>query len=135
MTIQERINNDLKEAIKNRDEQKKNFLRVVIAEFSRIKADDGSKNHSDEVITKELRKLEETAKLMNNDYELSVLSEYLPKRLSEDETRIIVNNIISANNITSMKEVGKFMGILKLYPEAKLVDNTTVMKLFKEKIG
>lgn len=135
MTIQERINDDLKEAIKNRDEQKKNFLRVVIAEFSRIKADDGSKNHSDEVITKELRKLEETAKFMGNEYELSVLSNYLPKRLTDDETKIIVDNIISANNITSMKEVGKFMGILKLYPEAKLVDNAIVMKFFKEKIS
>lgn len=132
MTIQEQINEDLKEAIKTRDEQKKNYLRVVIAEFSRIKSVDGSKNHSNDVITKELRKLEETAKLMKNEYELEVLSDYLPKKLSEDETRIIVTNIISANNITSAREVGKVMGILKLYPEAKLIDNTFVVKIIKE---
>lgn len=135
MTLQERINDDLGKAMRSFDPKLKDYLRVIIAEFSRIKAVDGSKNHSDEVILKELRKLEESAKIMSNEYELGVLSKYLPKKITEDETRIIVESIVHANNITSMKEVGKFMGILKLNPDASLFDNTIVMKIFKETIS
>ena len=129
MTIQEQINEDLKQAILSRDEDKKSYLRVVISEFNRV-----GKTLSDDVVTKELRRLEESAKIMNNDYEIGVLSKYLPNKLSEDETRIIVENIIHANNIESMKEVGKFMGILKLDSKSKLMDNNLVMKIFKETI-
>jgi len=135
MTIQEQISEDLKTAMKTRDRELTSYLRVVIAEFSRIKTDDGSKEYSDEVIIKELRKLEENAKEMDNQFEVNALSKYLPKKLSRDEINIIVRNIVSANNITSMKEMGKFMGILKLYPEASLIDNTIATTIFKEAIS
>jgi len=105
---------------------------VVIGEFSRIKADDGSKNHSDEVITKELRKLEENAKLMGNEYEQEVLSKYLPKKYNEEQITAIVLGIINLNNITSIKEMGKVMGLLKQDPKSVLIDNAIASKIIKE---
>jgi uncharacterized protein YqeY len=132
MTIQEQINEDLKEAIKNRDEEKKSYLRVVIGEFSRIKAADGSKNHSDEVITKELRKLEENAKLMGNEYEQEVLSKYLPQKYNEEQITAIVLGIINLNKITSIKEMGKVMGLLKQDPKSSLIDNAIASRIIKE---
>jgi uncharacterized protein YqeY len=132
MSIQEQISEDLKTAMKSRDKELTSYLRVVIAEFSRIKADDGSKIHSDEVITKELRRLEENAKEMGNDYEVNVLSKYLPKKLSEEQIRAIVVGIINLNNITSIKEIGKIMGLLKQDPKSSLIDNTIASRIIRE---
>ena len=127
MSLQETINKDLKEAMISKDTNRRDYLRVIISEFNRI-----GKELSDEVVKKELSKLRENAKIMNNEYELKVLRGYIPDKLSEDETRIIVTNIIKANNIESMKEMGKFMGILKLYPEASLIDNAIASRIVKE---
>ena len=127
MSIQEQINEDLKRAILSRDEDTKSFLRVIIGEFNRK-----GKDLPDDIVTKELRKLEENAIMLGNTGELSILSKYLPKKLSNDETKIIVENIVKANNITSMREMGKFMGILKLYPEFPLIDNTVATQYVKE---
>jgi len=130
MTLQEKIIKDLKEAMLSKDNALRDFLRVVISEFNRV-----GKELSDDVVKRELSKLRENAKIMGNDYELKVLRTYIPDKLSEDETRIIVSSIVSANNITSMKEMGKFMGILKLYPEASLIDNAIASSIFKELIS
>ena len=127
ITLQERINKDLKEAMITKDAKLRDYLRVIISEFNRV-----GKDLSDEAVKKELSKLRENAKIMGNEYELKVLRNYIPDKLSEDETRIIVTNIIKANNIESMKEMGKFMGILKLYPEAPLIDNAVASRIVKE---
>jgi hypothetical protein len=135
MTIQEQINEDLKEAMKSRDGQKLSYLRVVVAEFSRIKVDDGSKNHPDEIITKKLRELEENAKIMGNEYEQEVLSKYLPKKYNEEQIEAIVLGIINLNNITSAKEIGKVMGLLKQDPKSSLIDFTIASRIIKETLS
>jgi len=127
MTLQEQIIKDLKEAMLSKDNDLRDYLRVVISEFNRI-----GKELSDDIVRKELSKLRENAKIMDNEYELNVLRKYIKDKLSEDETRIIVSDIVKANNITSMKEMGKFMGILKLYPEASLIDNAIASSIIKE---
>jgi len=130
MTLQEQITKDLKDAMLSKDNNLRDYLRVVISEFNRI-----GKELSDEVVKKELSKLRENAKIMSNDYEIKVISKYLPNKISEDETRIIVANIIKANNITSMKEMGKFMGILKRFPQASLIDNAIAAIIYKELVS
>ena len=130
MTLQEQISKDLKEAMVSNDSKLRDFLRVVISEFNRV-----GKELSDDVVKKELNKLRENAKIMNNEYEQKVISNYLPNKLDEYETRLIVINIIKTNDIKSVKEMGKFMGILKLYPESSLIDNAIASKIFKEFIS
>jgi uncharacterized protein YqeY len=130
MTIQEQIIKDLRDAMLSKDNNLRDFLRVVISEFSRF-----GKALSDDQAKKELSKLRENAKIMSNDYELNVISKYLPNKLSEDETRGIVTDIVKANNIESIKEMGKFMGILKLFPQASLIDNAIASTIFKELVS
>ena len=45
--------------------------------------------------------------------EVSVLSEYLPKQLSDDDTKKICSDIISATGALSIKDMGRVMGELK----------------------
>ena len=45
--------------------------------------------------------------------EVGVLSEYLPKQLSEEDTKKICSEIISSTGATSLKDIGRVMGELK----------------------
>ena len=45
--------------------------------------------------------------------EVSLLSEYLPKQLSEEDTKKICSDIISSSGASSLKDMGKVMGELK----------------------
>lgn len=103
MELQTRINSDLKVAILSKDESKKSFLRVIIGELNREKG----KDLSDDVVIATLRKMKKDSELMNNDYEVSILNEYLPITLDYDQTKIAVSDIISANNYSGVKDMGK----------------------------
>ena len=46
--------------------------------------------------------------------EIEIINQFLPKQLSADEIRIIIKKFFTDNNISSIKEMGKIMGYLKL---------------------
>lgn len=138
MTIQEKIKADMVIAMKAKETEKLSLLRVVMGEFANVASrmpNNADKILSDDLAIKELRRMFENAQMLGNKEEVEILNKYLPKMLTEDEMKIIVNNIISANNIVSSKEMGKFMGILKLYPESNLMDKNFVTKYFRERLG
>ena len=127
MTVQEQIKSDMVNAMKSKDAMKTSLLRVVISEFNRI-----GKVVSDEVAIKEIRRMCENAKLMKNDYEINILESYLPKMLGDDEIKLVVTEIISANNFSGMKDMGKVMGELKKHEKSSQIDNSIASKIVKE---
>lgn len=127
MSIQEKIREDMVNSMKNKDSEKLNLLRVVIGEFGRI-----GKELSDEQSTKVIQKMHENAIEMKNDYEISVLEGYIPKKLDESQIKEIVKSIIDSNNISSIKEMGKVMGELKKHPNATQIDNKIASTIIKE---
>jgi len=127
MNIQKQINQDLKQAMLAKDEDRKTFLRVIIGELNRK-----GKEFTDVEVIKELRKLEENAKMLNNQFEIDVLANYLPQKLSDNDVKTIVENIIIDNNITSIRDMGKIMGMLKVHPSSSLIDNSIASKYIRE---
>lgn len=128
MRIQEKIKGDMVEAMKNKDVAKLSILRYISAEFSRGL----SKDINDDEALKILRKTIEKSKEMNNDFEVEVLSGYVPQMLSDDDVKRIVDNIIKENGITSGKEMGKIMGFIKQHEKSNLIDNKVVVGYIKE---
>jgi uncharacterized protein YqeY len=108
MTIQEKVNADLKTAMLQKDEAKKSLLRVVIGEFNRV-----DKVVDDAKATSILKKMLENAKEQNNAAEIAIINEYLPKELSKEELSAAIEAIINVNNYTTMKDMGKVMTALK----------------------
>lgn len=108
MTLQEMIIADLKIAMKEQKENEKSLLRVIIGEFNRV-----GKTINDDEATKIIKKLKENAIEMHNENEISILDKYLPQMLSNDDLTIIIENIITKNNIVDMKGLGIVMGKLK----------------------
>jgi uncharacterized protein YqeY len=120
--LKEKLQRDLKEAMKNRDEIRLRTLRMVLTalkNFEVEKMKEASDEDVIEVIQKEAKKrreaIEEYKKAGREDLataeaeELAILEEYLPEQLSEDEIRKIAFEIIKKVGATSPKDLGKVM--------------------------
>lgn len=108
MTLKEQIQNDRKQAVLNRNDEKKRALTTLLGELDRI-----SKSPTDNEIIPIIKGLVESNKITNTPNENKYLDIYLPKSLSRSELEKIIKDIINDNNITNMKSMGLVMKSLK----------------------
>ena len=143
----EKINEDLKNAMKSKDTFKLSVLRML---KSALQLEQISKKHEldDNEIASVLKKqvkvrkdsLEEYKKYNKEDEveklekEISVLSVYLPEELSEEEIEKIVLSAIDEIKPTSMKDMGLVMKKVVELLVGKNADMSLVSKFVKEKI-
>ena len=143
----EKINEDLKNAMKSKDTFKLSVLRML---KSALQLEQISKKHEldDNEIAAVLKKqvkvrkdsLEEYKKYNKEDEveklekEISVLSVYLPEELSEEEIEKIVLSAIDEIKPTSMRDMGLVMKKVGELLVGKNADMSLVSKLVKEKI-
>lgn len=112
MKIQEKIIQDLKQAMISKNEEKKSLLRVIIGEFNRQ-----GKLVEDAKATNILKSMLENATQQNNQTEVNILNEYLPKQLTNYQLQILVTQLIKDKKYSSIKDMGKIMADLKTkYP-------------------
>ena len=122
MTLKERLADDLKSAMKEKNVIRKNVVQMVRAAVLQFEKDNKVTLEDDgvlEVIAKQLKQrkdsLPEYEKSGREDLisqlkqEMEVLMDYLPKQLSMDELRPIVEDAVKAIGATSMKDMGKIM--------------------------
>jgi len=108
MKLQEKIKADLVTAMKNKDENVKSLLRVVIGEINRV-----GKDISDDELVKIIRKMKENASEMGNTNEVEILNMYLPVMLEPKQLEILIKGIINKNGYDGMKDMGKVMKELR----------------------
>ena len=131
MSLREKIESDYKNALKSKDKNKISTYRLILSGIKDLDINNRSgpnkKDTDDEDIKKLLKKMikqrsesiEVYKKNNRNDLleieenEVNVLSEYLPKQMSEEETISICKQIIEKTGASSIKEMGKVMGELK----------------------
>lgn len=126
MNLFDQISNDIKEAMKAREKVRLEALRGVKKELLEAKTSKGSDGEiSDEDGLKIIQKLVKQRKDSADVYlsqdrkdlaekeleEVQVLSVYLPAQMSDAELEVAVKLIIESTGATSMKEMGKVMGI------------------------
>ncbi len=126
MNLFDRISEDIKKAMLAREKVRLEALRGVKKEFLEAKTAKGANGElSDENATKIMVKMvkqrKESAKIYeengrpelaaNELEEAAVIEEYLPKQLSAEELEAEVKAIIAEVGATSMKEMGKVMGV------------------------
>ncbi len=119
--LKEEIFEDLKKAMKARDEVRVRTLRMVIAAIKNKLVDKKDLGDEDviEILTKEakLRKdsIEEYTKADRDDLaqsekdELEIIREYLPEKMGEDELRTIILEAIDGQNVNSPSGLGLIM--------------------------
>lgn len=126
MDLFDRISADIKAAMLAKDKVRLETLRGIKKEFLEAKtAKGGDGTLSDETATKIMTKMvkqrRETAEIYaqqqrpelaaNELAEAAVIEEYLPKQLTDEELTAAISEIIARTGATSMKEMGKVMGV------------------------
>lgn len=145
--LKEKLMDDLKESMKNKDTVRKNTIQMVRAAILQIEKDKGIQvddNKIIDIIAKEVK----TKKDALNDFEraerqdlidltnreIEVLQEYLPKQLSREEVKEEVEKIISEIGATSMKDMGAIMKEAKAKMGAS-AEGKTINEVAKEIMG
>ena len=126
MTLKERLADDLKSAMKEKNVIRKNVVQMVRAAVLQFEKDNKVTLEDDgvlEVIAKQLKQrkdsLPDYEKSGRDDLiadlkaEMDVLMEYLPKQMSPDELEAVIRETIAEVGASSMKDMGKVMTAVK----------------------
>lgn len=145
--LKEKLMDDLKDAMKNKNEIKKNTVQMVRAAILQIEKDQGIQledNRILEIIVKEVKSKKDALKdfekagrqdLINQtNEEIEVLQKYLPKQLSKEEIKVELEKIITEIGATTMKDMGAIMKEAKAKMGAT-ADGKTINEVAKEIMG
>ena len=131
MSLKEKIETHYNNSLKSKDKLQISTYRLILSSIKDLDIINRSapekKETDDDDIKKLLKKMikqrDESIQIYKkNDRkdlleieqrELEIISAFLPKQLGEEETKNICNEIIKKLNATSIKDMGKVMGILK----------------------
>ena len=150
MEIVDKIDKSLTEALKNKDQDRTLTLRSVISQKKQKeieKRTQDKKNITDEdmilILNKMVKQRRESIELYKQGgrqdlvdketKELKIIQEYLPEQLSEEEITKICEQSINNLKASSLKDIGKVMGIIKSKYKGT-VDLSIAGKILKDKL-
>ena len=148
MSLKNQIEEKLNQALKNKDKNTYPTLRLIVSAIKDAEIANrskGKKEITDGDITAILKKMVKQRNescevykkagrnelLENETKEIKVISAFLPKQLSEEETKKICEEAIKSSGASSMKDMGKVMGFLKS-KHADTLDFSKVSSIIKE---
>ena len=131
MSLREKIETEYKIAVKSKDKNKISTYRLILSGIKDLditnRSGPNKKDTDDSDISKLLKKMikqrtesidvykknnrDDLLKIEQN--EVNILAAYLPKQLSEEETKKLCSDIVSKLEAKSIKDMGKIMGELK----------------------
>ena len=145
--LKEKLMEDLKEAMRSKNEIKKNTVQMVRAAILQIEKDKGIQVEDDrilEIIAKEVKtkrdvikdfeKAERQDLIDQTNQEIEVLQQYLPKQLSREEIKVELEKIIAEIGATTMKDMGAIMKEAKAKMGAS-ADGKIINEVAKEVMG
>lgn len=129
MTLKDRLNEDVKQAMKARNARRVSTLRLVMAAIKdrEIRPDAPATGLSDDdvlaVLVKMVKQREESAQAYDSANrpelaagerdEIAIIREFMPRQMSDDEVRSAVREVIASTGAAGPKDMGKVMGTLK----------------------
>ena len=148
MSLKKKIEAKLNETLKAKDKNTYPTLRLVVSAIKDAEIagrTKGQKELSDSDITSILKKMIKQRNescdvykkagrnelLENETKEIEVISFFLPKQLNEEETKKICEEVIKSSGASSIKDMGKVMGVLKS-KHADTLDFSKVSLIIKE---
>lgn len=142
--MKEELLKALKEAMKEKDELKKDTITMLRAAILQVEKDEKkqlSQSEMEAIVAKQIKSrkesIEEFKKANRDDIvskvkkEIDILSKYLPVQLTESEVRDLVSKAIEKTGATSIREMGKVMQEIKPQIAGK-ADGKFVSDIVKE---
>jgi uncharacterized protein len=141
------IEADLKEAMRERDNDRRDALRLILSSLRSAEKElqrPLTEQEELQVLQRERKKRVEAEEAFRaagreeqadaEDYELEVLEDYMPDPLSEEELEEIVDDAIAENGATSLQDLGRVMA--DVMPQvAGRADGSAVSQLVREKLA
>ena len=152
MNIREKISKNLKDAMIKKETNLVNTLRLMLAAIKERDIISKGKGHdvevNDKVIISLLQSMIKQRKgsielyvkgnrvdlAKKEEYEINVISNFLPSQLSKQEIDEIIINTIKSNEVNSMKDMGMVIKIIKEQYDG-MMDFGYVSKIIKEKLS
>ena len=145
--IKNKLSDDVKAAMRAKEKKLLGALRMIQAAFKQKEIDDRieltdehmivildkmAKQHRDSI--SQFKDADRNDLVEIEEYELDIISSYLPAQLSDDEIKALIDNAISKTGAESIKDMGKVMGILKGELQGR-ADMGKVSGLIKAQLG
>ena len=150
MSLKDEIESNYNNSIKEKDSNSINTLRLIKSAIKdkeiSVRGKKDTLTDSDilsllqSLVKQRKDSIEAFEKANRNDLienelnEIKVIEKFLPKQMDEDETNLIIKDIISENNFTSLKDMGALMKIIKENYTGK-IDMGLVGKVAKSLLG
>lgn len=145
--MKEKLLNDLKEAMKNKEKEKLSVIRMVKGAIQLEEINKKRELTDDEIVTiiaKQIKTRKESIvefekggreDLINQTQsEIDLLNVYMPEQMSEEEVIAIIDSVFDEVKPTSMKDMGKLMGAITPRVKGK-ADLGFVNKTIREKLN
>ncbi len=137
MTLLEKLRKDMLTALKSGDKEKSQILKMVVANIknAQIESDkDLTDKDVEKILRKETKKIEDSIeqyKKMGRDdlvkrekSDLEIIQSYLPKLMSDENIKKVVEKKIVETGAQDMRDMGKVMGAVMKELEGKADGNT-----------
>lgn len=148
MGLTDRINEGIKDAMRSKEKEKLEALRAVKAalllEMSKGSDKDLSEKVEMQILTRLHKQRKESAAIFREqgradlaeteEFQSSILEEFLPKQLSEAEIEAAIDGIIASSGASGMKDMGKVMGQASGQMAGK-ADGKLIADIVKRKLG
>jgi uncharacterized protein len=148
MSVKLQINQALKQAMIEKDEVKKSTLRAIKTKIMQLETAKNAKELDDSgvlsAIASMVKQREESVAMFTQgnrpelaaqeEAEIAVLQDFLPKQMSRDEIKSAVESLVSELGASSMKDMGKVVnGFKAQYPNK--ADGKVLAEVVKETLG
>ncbi len=147
MSLKERIQTDMKDAMRGGDKARLGVVRLILAAVKQREVDERIELDDTQVLavldkmSKQRREsIEQYTKAGRTDladqetFELGVIQTYLPKPLTDDEIDALIDDAVRTTGAGSIKDMGKLMGILKPQLQGR-ADMGAVSGRIKSRLG
>ena len=124
--LKDQIQDAMKAAMKSGDKERLAVIRLIMSAMKQVEVDERTELDDNRVLgilDKMVKQRRESISQFNaggredlaarEQAEIDVISDFLPQALSDDEIEAIINQAISDSGATSMKDMGKVMGMIK----------------------
>jgi uncharacterized protein len=147
MSLIAQLESELEQAMKERDAERRDALRLILASLRSAEKELQRPLHDEEelqVLQRERKKRVEAADAFRaagreeqadaEELELEVLEEFMPEPLSDEELEEIVDDAIAENGATNLRDLGRVMA--DVMPQiAGRADGSAVSQLVREKLA
>lgn len=145
MSLLNQLNVDMKHAMKRKDKETLNVIRMVKAslqnESIKLSKSELSEDEEITILSRELKQRKDSLQEFNSagrsdlvektNNEINILEKYMPEQYSEEELEVIVQKTIQEIGATSIQDMGKVMGALMPKVKGK-ADGSHVNQLVKK---